>query len=69
LPALVGKNMYAVGGIEGARIYDLPHGISPWPGDIYAGVVVNTIFGPIQFGGGAGATGHYKFFYSLGRTF
>jgi NTE family protein len=69
LPALVGKNMYAVSSLEGAKIYDQPRGISSLPGDINVSVVVNTIFGPVQIGGGAGATGHYKFFYSLGRAF
>jgi NTE family protein len=69
LPALVGKNMYAVGAVEGAKIYHLPPRVSSLPGDVTVSVVVNTIFGPVQVGGGAGATGHYKFFYSLGRTF
>jgi NTE family protein len=69
LPALVGKNMYAVAEFEGAKIYDLPRSISSLPADISLSVVVNTIFGPVLIGGGAGATGHYKFFYSLGRTF
>ena len=69
LPALVGKNMYAVGVLEGAKIYDLPPRMSSLPGDINVSVVVDTIFGPVQIGAGAGATGHYKFFYSLGRTF
>jgi NTE family protein len=33
------------------------------------GFIVNTLLGPIQFGGAVGATGHYKFFYAIGRTF
>jgi NTE family protein len=69
LPALVGKNLYAMGLVEGGKLYDLPPGTSTLPADMALGFIVNTIFGPIQVGGGIGATGHYKFFYSLGRTF
>jgi NTE family protein len=69
LPPLVGDNMYAVAGLEGAKIYDQPHSISSLPGDFAVTIVMNTLFGPVQVGGSAGATGHYKFFYSLGRTF
>jgi hypothetical protein len=30
---------------------------------------MNTLFGPVEIGVGAGATGHYKFFWQLGRVF
>jgi hypothetical protein len=30
---------------------------------------VNTIFGPVLFGGAYGATGHHKIFFGLGRVF
>ena len=69
LPALIGKNLYFITAVEGGKLYDLPPGTSTLPADMTAGFVVNTLFGPIEFGGGAGATGHYKFFYSIGRTF
>ena len=69
LPPLLGNNMYAMGTLEGGKIYDLPPSISSLPADVAVSIVVNTIFGPFQLGGAAGATGHYKFFYSLGRVF
>jgi NTE family protein len=69
LPPLVGKKVYVIGAAEGGKLYDLSPGTSTLPGDVTAGLVMNTIFGPIEVGGAAGATGHYKFFYRLGRVF
>ena len=69
LPSLVGKDLYAFGAVEGGKLYDLPPGTSTLPADITAGFLVSTLFGPIEFGGAVGATGHYKFYYSIGRTF
>jgi len=69
LPALVGKNLYVLGAVEGGKVYDQAPGTSTLPADLTAGFVVNTLFGPIVVGGGMGATGHYKFFYTIGRTF
>ena len=61
--------MYAVIAAEGGKLYDLPPGTSTLPGDFTAGIIMNTIFGPVQIGGAFGATGHYKFFYQLGKVF
>ena len=69
LPALIGNKAYLEAAAEGAKIYGLPSGTSSLPGDISAGVVIDTIFGPVTFGGGYGATGHAKIFYQIGRTF
>jgi NTE family protein len=69
LPPLVGDKMYAVFAAEGAKLYDLPPGTSTLPGDFTAGLIMNTIFGPIEVGGAFGATGHYNFFYQLGKVF
>jgi len=69
MPPLIGKKIYAVAAVEGGKLYDLPPGESTVPGDFSVSLVMNTIFGPIQIGGAAGATGHYKFFYQLGRVF
>ena len=69
LPALLGDKAYLEATAEGAKIYGLPAGTSSLPGDIAAGIVINTIFGPVSVGGGYGATGHLKFFYQIGRTF
>jgi NTE family protein len=69
MPPLIGKEIYAVAAVEGGKMYDLPPGESTLPGDISVSLIMNTIFGPVQIGGAAGATGHYKFFYQLGRVF
>jgi NTE family protein len=69
LPPLVGKKVYAVAMAEGGKFYDLPPGESTIPVDLGVSLVMNTIFGPVQIGGAAGATGHYKFFYQVGRVF
>ena len=39
------------------------------PVDVLAGVIVNTIFGPVLIGGAVGDAGHQRFFFSLGRVF
>jgi NTE family protein len=39
------------------------------PADAAAGLVVNTIFGPVLIGGAVGDAGHQRFFFSLGRIF
>jgi NTE family protein len=69
LPPLVGDRMYAVVGAEGGKLWDLPPGTSTLPGDFTAAIVMNTLFGPVEIGGAFGATGHYKFFYQVGRVF
>ncbi len=69
LPPLLGKKVYAVAMAEGGKFYDLPPGESTIPVDFGVSLVMNTIFGPVQIGGAAGATGHYKFFYQVGRVF
>jgi NTE family protein len=43
--------------------------VSSVPTDVAGALVVNTIFGPVVVGTAFGATGHYKFFYRVGRVF
>ena len=69
LPPLVGKTIYAIAAAEGGKLYDLPPSESSVPGDVSLSLVMNTLFGPVQIGGAAGATGHYKFFWQVGRVF
>jgi len=68
LPPILGGNLYFVGAFEAAKVYDVAD-VSSVPGDGYAGVIVNTIFGPVLVGGAYGATGHHKVFFRLGRVF
>ena len=69
MPPLIGKQIYAVAAAEGGKLYNLRPGESTLPADFSVSLIMNTIFGPVQVGGAAGATGHYKFFYQLGRVF
>lgn len=69
MPPLIGKKIYAVAAAEGGKLYDLPPTESSVPGDISVSLIMNTLFGPVQVGGAAGATGHYKFFWQVGRVF
>jgi NTE family protein len=69
LPPILGGNLYFVGAYEAGKVYGLPNTISSLPTDGYAGVIVNTIFGPVLVGGAYGATGNHKFFFRLGRVF
>ncbi len=68
LPPILGGKLYFVGAYEAGKVYDIPN-VSSLPTDGYAGVIVNTIFGPVLLGGAYGATGHQKFFFRLGRVF
>jgi NTE family protein len=69
LPPIVGDKIYLEAVYEAGKMYDLTPGTSTVPTDFAVTIVMNTIFGPLQFGGAYGATGHAKFFYKLGRVF
>ena len=68
LPPLLGDKIYALGTYEIAKIYDLKT-VSSLPTDVAGALVINTIFGPVIVGTAFGASGHYKFFYRIGRVF
>jgi NTE family protein len=68
LPPILGGNLYFVGAFEAGKIYGVKN-VSSLPTDGYAGLIVNTIFGPVLIGGAYGATGHQKVFFRLGRVF
>ncbi|HEY7096827.1 MAG TPA: patatin-like phospholipase family protein [Terriglobales bacterium] len=73
LPPLLGGGVYGLGLIEGGQVYGRPLtglGKFPnYPGDIAAGVVVTTLFGPVELAYAYGDTGHHKFFFRIGRLF
>jgi NTE family protein len=69
LPTFVGKNVYLVGYGEIGKMYGDPFGAPRLSGDGAVGVIADTAFGPIFIGGSAGDTGHYKWFFQLGRVF
>lgn len=73
LPPLVGGGVYFLGIYEAAQVYGPPSSMinkaSGFPTDAAAGLVVNTIFGPVAAAYAYGDTGHHKFFFRIGRLF
>ncbi len=74
LPPFLGGNLYFVTRFEGGAYqrFDTPLDQPAQyrhPADVVAGVIVNTIFGPVLIGGAVGDAGHHRFFFSLGRVF
>jgi len=69
LPSFVGKQVYLVGYGEVGKMYGDPLPAPRLSGDGAAGLLAETSFGPVFFGGSAGDTGHEKWFFQLGRVF
>jgi len=73
LPPLLGSGIYFLGLYEAAQVYGPPSSMvnkaSGLPTDGAAGLVVNTIFGPVEAAYAYGDTGHRKFFFRVGRLF
>jgi NTE family protein len=72
LPPLLGSGIYFLGLYEAAQVYDqspLVNHASGFPTDGAAGIVVNTIFGPVEAAYAYCDTGHHKFFFRIGRLF
>ena len=73
LPPLLGSGIYFLGVYEAAQVYGPPSSMvnkaSGFPTDGAVGIVVNTIFGPVEAAYAYGDTGHHKFFFRVGRLF
>ncbi len=71
LPPLLGSSVDLVGLYELGKTYKLPLGPKPpnLPMDGAIGIVVNTIFGPVEVAGAVGAYGRARFFFRVGRIF
>ena len=73
LPPLLGSGVYFLGVYEAAQVYGPPNSMvnkaSGFPTDAAAGLVVNTIFGPVEVAYAYGDTGHNKVFFRVGRLF
>jgi len=73
LPPLLGGGVYFLGVYEAAQVYGPPSSMvnkaSGFPTDASAGLVVNTIFGPVEVAYAYGDTGHHKVFFRVGRLF
>ena len=70
---MVASGIYFIGVYEAAQVYGPRSGMvnkaSGFPTDGAAGLVVNTIFGPVEAAYAYGDTGHRKFFFRVGRLF
>ncbi len=71
LPPFLGSSVNAVGLFEIGKTYRLPMGPKPpnLPIDFAGGLIVNTIFGPVEVAGAVGDYGHARFFFRIGRIF
>ena len=68
IPVLLGEGLYFNGLFEVGRVF-APRFRSQTPGDVVGAILINTIFGPIEFGGAVGTAGHKRVFFKLGRIF
>ncbi len=71
LPPLLGSNIEFIGLAEVGKTYKLALGPKPpnLPLDGAAGIIVNTIFGPVELAGAIGDYGRGRFFFRIGRIF
>jgi NTE family protein len=71
LPPFLGSTLDLVGMYEVGKTYQLPLGPKPpnLPNDVVGGLIVNTIFGPVEIGGAVGNYGRSRFFFRVGRIF
>jgi NTE family protein len=71
LPPFLGSSVNLVGLLEVGKTYRLPLGPKPpnLPIDFAGGLIVNTIFGPVEVAGAVGDYGHARFFFRIGRVF
>jgi NTE family protein len=71
LPPLLGSNIEFLGLYEVGKTYKLALGPKPpnLPMDGAVGIIVNTIFGPVELAGAIGDYGRGRFFFRIGRIF
>jgi NTE family protein len=73
LPPLVGSNIELIGLYETGKTYKLPFPLAPKPPNLpldgAVGIIVNTIFGPVELAGAIGDYGRGRFFFRIGRIF
>ena len=71
LPPFLGSSVNVLGVLELGKTYKLPLLPSPphLPMDAAAGLLVNTIFGPVLVAGTVGDYGHARFYFQIGHVF
>jgi NTE family protein len=67
-PAWVGGHAYLATWVEAGSAFDV-RADRAWHGDLSAGVIVDSIIGPVFAGGSVGPSGHYRLYISLGPLF
>jgi NTE family protein len=69
LNPVIGDSIYATGFFEIGKVWDGPPGTPNLPFDISGAAVIKTFIGPIYGGVSGGDSGHYAWFFGLGRIF
>jgi NTE family protein len=69
LNPVIGDSIYATGFFEIGKVWDGPPGTPNLPFDVSGAAVVKTFIGPIFGGVSVGDSGHYAWFFGLGRIF
>jgi NTE family protein len=68
LSPLAGGRVMLFAGTDVGKAYYLEH-VSHLPSDGSAGIVINTLLGPVVLGAAVGDSGHHKFFFEIGRAY
>ncbi|WP_158750055.1 patatin-like phospholipase family protein [Acidobacterium sp. S8] len=68
LSPLVGGKVLFFAGADISKAYYVENA-SHLPSDGSAGIIINTLLGPIVLGGAIGDAGHYKFYFEIGRAY
>lgn len=69
LSPLLKQNMYLFSMYEAGKAYGQPAPVSKVVQDATVGVLLQTVFGPMFFGGSIGDNQHRKFYFKVGRFF
>lgn len=69
LSPLLRQNVYLLTMYEAGKAYGQPQSATKVAQDATLGLVFQTLFGPIVFGGSIGDSQHRKFFFEVGRFF
>jgi NTE family protein len=68
LPDILGGNVFLGSWLEGGSAFD-KWDTAKWHGDIAAGLILETLLGPVFAGGGVGFDGHGRFYVGIGPLF
>jgi NTE family protein len=69
LSPLLRENVYLLTMYEAGKAYGQPPGATKVAQDTTVGLLFQTLFGPVFFGGSIGDSQHRKFFFEVGRLF